>query len=182
MNTLIKNILAACSAAALLSISSCSDEYTPWEKGARNVGDEVLNVEYDEMEFLPRGGSLTFSVDATYDGTISADDWIRVSSLEFPGDGASYVITISAESNKTGDLRTGTVTVRTESLTHRITVSQEKYDRPESPENISTAEEFVYWVENCASYCEVDETMTFTRDIDMSEVTSFVSKDIVFRS
>lgn len=167
------NILKFCVPALFLTLGACSEEESPWEQHRRNSGIETLEVNADNLDFLPRGGKLNFTVNATYDGTVTADEWITLSAGEFPGDGSTYTLIISADANKSDADRTGTITVKTPSLTHTITVSQPIYSRPDSPESISSAEELVYWLGTCAPYYEQDESITVTRDIDMSEVTDF---------
>ena len=63
-----KNILRFCLTAVTLALCSCSEENSPWEQNKRNFGTETLNVNADELTFLPRGGKLNFTVNATYDG------------------------------------------------------------------------------------------------------------------
>ena len=166
----LKNIFILLLSVLSLSAVSCVKEHYQWNPKERNVGTEVLDVNADELAFLPRGGKLNFTVNASYDGHISADEWISVSALEFPGDRSTYTVIISADPNKTGADRSGKVVIRTASLTHEITVTQPEYSRPDSPESIGSADDLVYWLSTCAPYCESDETMTLTKDIDMSGV------------
>ncbi len=174
----IKNIftlLLSTLSLATLSLGpvSCDKEHIMWDLKERNVGAEVLTVDSDELSFQPRGGKLNFTVNASYDGFISADEWINVSASEFPGDGSTYTVTISADPNKTGADRSGKIIIKTVSLTHEIAVTQPVYSRPDGPESIGDADDLVYWLSTCAPYFESDETMTLTKDIDMSGVTDF---------
>lgn len=170
----INNLIYASLSVVLLAANACTEENSPWEQNKRNTGIETLEVNADELSFLPRGGKLNFTVTATYDGTVTADDWITVSSSEFPGDGTTYTLIISADPNKTEADREGTITVKTPSLTHTISVSQPIYSRPDTPESIASAEDLVYWLGTCAPYYEQDESITLSKDIDMSEVTDFI--------
>ena len=68
---------------------------------------------------------------------MTADDWMTLSAKEFPGDGTTYTIIISADPNKTEADRGGTVIIKTPSLTHTITVMQPVYSRPDAPESIA---------------------------------------------
>lgn len=167
------NILKYCVPALALFLGACAAEESPWEQHRRNSGVETLDVNADELAFLPRGGKLNFTVNATYDGTISADEWISLSSNEFPGDGSTYTLIVSADPNKSEADRSGTITVRTPSLTHTITVTQPVYSRPDAPESIASAEDLVYWLGTCAPYYEQDESIALSKDIDMSEVADF---------
>lgn len=162
-----------CIPALALLLGACAEEESPWGQNRRNTGVETLDVNADELAFLPRGGKLNFTVNATYDGKISADAWISLSADEFPGDGNTYTLIISADPNKSESDRTGTITVKTPSLTHTITVTQPVYSRPDAPESIASAEDLVYWLGSCAPYYEQDESIALSNDIDMSEVTDF---------
>ncbi len=177
MKPTIKNIINIGLSAVMVFLGACSREETPWEQRKRNSGTETLEVNADELAFLPRGGKLNFTVNATYDGSVTADDWITLSAKEFPGDGTTYTIIITAESNKTESERNGRIVIKTPSLTHTITVSQPIYSRPDTPESITSAEDLVYWLETCAPYYEQDETITVSKDIDMSDVDNLVSAE-----
>ena len=170
----IFNIIKICLPALLFAFGSCTEEMSPWEQRQRNTGTETLDVNADELAFLPRGGKLNFTVNATYDGSVTADDWMTLSAKEFPGDGTTYTIIISADPNKTEADRGGTVIIKTPSLTHTITVTQPVYSRPDAPESIASAEDLVYWLETCAPYYEQDESITLSKDIDMTDVENLV--------
>ncbi len=156
-----------------LCFTACESEFT-WQEHPRNQGEDVLDVDAEELVILARGGKQTFTLNASYDGSIECEDWIKLSSKEFPGDRQTYTIVVSAEANKTGEDRQGTVIVRTPACVHAITIKQEKYERPEMPESISNAEEFVYFFKSCAPVFEADETIKFSADIDMKGITDFV--------
>ena len=170
----IINIIKICLPAFMLALGSCAEKESPWEQNQRNTGTEILDVNADELAFLPRGGKLNFTVNATYDGSVTADDWITLSAKEFPGDGTTYTIIITADPNKTEADRDGKIIVKTTSLTHTITVTQPIYSRPDAPESIASAEDLVYWLETCAPYYEQDETITLSKDIDMTDVDNLV--------
>lgn len=170
----IFNIIKICLPVFLFLVTACSQDEAEWQQHKRNTGTETLEVNADELEFLPRGGKLNFTVNATYDGSVTADEWITLSANEFPGDAQTYTIIISAEPNKTDALRDGQIVIKTSSLTHTINVSQPEYSRPDSPESIASAEDLVYWLESCAPFYEQDESITLSKDIDMSDVDKFV--------
>lgn len=164
----LKSILF--SLAALASLASCVKE-TEIVTYPRNEGEEYLNVDTESIEFLGRGGNQTFTVEASYDGFMEAEEWITLTACEFPGDKRVYNVTVTAEPNKTGEDRYGLIRISTPNLEKFITISQPNYFRPESPEVIKTAEELKYWLETCAPYCEEGEVMTLANDIDMKDVT-----------
>ena len=177
MKPTIKNIINIGLSALMVFLGACAREETSWEQHKRNSGTETLEVNADDLAFLPRGGKLNFTVNATYDGSVTAEDWITLSAKEFPGDGTTYTIIITADPNKTESERSGKIVIKTPSLTHTITVSQPIYSRPDTPESIASAEDLVYWLETCAPYYEQDETITVSKDIDMSDVDNLVSAE-----
>ena len=63
----IFNIIKICLPALLFAFGSCTEEMSPWEQRQRNTGTETLDVNADELAFLPRGGKLNFTVNATCD-------------------------------------------------------------------------------------------------------------------
>lgn len=121
-----RNLIYICLISLLFVLVSCKKEYVPWEPGERNVGEEILNVNVNSLNFLQEGGKAYFTVSSTYDGVITADRWFSVDATEFPGDGTVFTITVTAPENTLGVERNGKITVTTRSLKHEITVSQNK--------------------------------------------------------
>lgn len=159
---------------AILTMAACSDEGADYELYPRNEGEEVLTVSSESLEFLGRGGTLDFSVEASYDGTITADDWMKLSASEFPGDRRNFTVSIVADANKTGADRSGTVVIRTPNIEKTITITQSAYNRPDFPESIANADDFVYFLETVAPYFEAGESIALSADIDLTgkEITS----------
>ena len=153
---------------SLLAISCQKSELK--EPYPRNVGEEYLNVSETEMEFLGRGGSLTYTVDASYDGTMLAPDWVTLTANAFPGDTRKFKVTAKAEVNKTGADRTGEVTISTPNLTKTIKVSQPAYNRPNIPNPIKSADDFIEFLTN-APYVEENEVITIDGNIDLKDKT-----------
>ena len=65
----------------------------------RNTGPEYVSVNTEELVFAGRGGSMSFTVEASYDTRMEAPDWITLTSSEVPGDGRSYTVTATASRN-----------------------------------------------------------------------------------
>ena len=51
----IKNLIYASLSVVLLAANACTEENSPWEQNKRNTGIETLEVNADELSFLPRG-------------------------------------------------------------------------------------------------------------------------------
>lgn len=165
----LKNILF--SLAAIAMFASCVKEVEgELITYPRNEGEEYLEVSAESFEFLGRGGVQTFTVESSYDGKMEADEWITLTSSAFPGDQRTYNVTVTIDANKSGEERAGLIMITTKTLKHVITITQPNYYRPESPEVIKTPEEFKYWLETCAPYCEEGEVMTLGSDINMNGV------------
>ena len=155
--------------ATISSLVGCRKEVDPINPYIRNNGEEYLSVSVDKLEYPGRGGSLSFTVESTYDAVLEAPEWITLASSEVPGDGRTYTMTALASVNNVagGSDREGTIVIKTSSLERTITVSQPFYERPEIPESIATADDLVYFLETCASVIEEGESIAFSADIDM---------------
>lgn len=139
----------------------------------RNTGPEYVSVNTEGLVFAGRGGSISFTVEASYDTRMEAPDWITLTSSEVPGDGRSYTVTATASRNSEagGDDRTGIITLTSKSIQKEITVSQPFYERPDIPESIANAEDLQYFLETCAAVFEAGEEISFSHDIDMEGKT-----------
>ena len=159
--------------ATITSLVGCRKEVDPINPYIRNYGEESLAVNVDKLEYPGRGGSLSFTVESTYDVELVAPEWITLASSEVPGDGRSYIMTATASMNNAegGSDREGTILVKTRSLERTVTVTQPFYERPDIPESIASAEDLVYFLEKCASALEEGESLAFSADIDMEGKT-----------
>lgn len=159
--------------ATITSLVGCHKEVDPINPYIRNYGEESLAVNVDKLEYPGRGGSLSFTVESTYDVELVAPEWITLASSEVPGDGRSYIMTATASMNNAegGSDREGTILVKTRSLERTVTVTQPFYERPDIPESIASAEDLVYFLEKCASALEEGESLAFSSDIDMEGKT-----------
>ena len=168
-----KILLFLAAALCLSAVESCQKDFVPQNPYERNVGEEFLSVGSDSLLFLGRGGSLTFTVQASYDAAIVADEWIHLSSQEVPGDGRTYTVTASTEANSVagGTDRTGLVTITTKSMKKSVFVLQPYYSRPAMPESIATADDLVYFLGTCAPAVEEGEVFNFSADINMEGKT-----------
>jgi len=166
----IITILAA--AIAVLGAVSCEKEIKQKPLYPINQGEEYVNVSTELLEFQGRGGSISFVVDASYDGRLECDGWITLENYSFPGDKHEYVMTATVAANK-GDGakdREGTITIATKSLIRTIKVTQPFYNRPEIPNPIKTTEDFKFFIEEGAVYIEPGETVALASDIDMKGI------------
>lgn len=158
--------------AAVLSLSavSCVKERAEIETYPRNEGEEYLTVSVDALEFLGRGATMSFSVEASYDGKIEAEDWISLTAKAFPGDKRSYIFQAVVDANKTGAVREGKIVISTSSVVKEISVTQPAYNRPEIPSVIKTADEFATFLKDQAPYVEENEVIKLGATIDMKGV------------
>ena len=168
------NKLAILLASALSFLAvSCVEEIEQKPLYPTNTGEEFVDVTVESLDFQGRGGSLNFTVSASYDVTITADEWITMSSLSVPGDAREYVLTATVGANK-GDGaadRTGHIYVSTRNLQKEITVNQPFYNRPDIPNPIKTADDFKFFIEEGAPFIEEGEVITLANDIDMKDQT-----------
>jgi len=175
MNCIMKTnkIILILSAVATLFASSCQKEVLTQNPYTRNTGEEYLNVSTDLLEFQGRGGSMTFIVSNSYDARIAAPEWVTLTSLEVPGDGREFTLTatVPANSGEGASDRSGDITITTVTLTRTIHVTQPYYQRPDCPLVISSKEDFLSFIEVCAPFYEVGETVEMTSDIDLKDVT-----------
>ena len=125
------NKLAILLASALSFLAvSCVEEIEQKPLYPTNTGEEFVDVTVESLDFQGRGGSLNFTVSASYDVTITADEWITMSSLSVPGDAREYVLTATVGANK-GDGaadRTGHIYVSTRNLQKEITAARSLYN------------------------------------------------------
>lgn len=174
------NKLAILLASALSFLAvSCVEEIEQKPLYPTNTGEEFVDVTVESLDFQGRGGSLNFTVSASYDVTITADEWITMSSLSVPGDAREYVLTATVGANK-GDGaadRTGHIYVSTRNLQKEITVNQPFYNRPDIPNPIKTADDFKFFIEEGAPFIEEGEVITLANDIDMKDQTIEVSAE-----
>lgn len=136
----------------------------------RNVGEEYLNVSDSNIDFLGRGGSVSFTVDASYDGTMVAPDWVSLTAGVFPGDTRKFTVAATVLSNKTGQDRKGEIVISTPNLSKTIQVNQPAYNRPEIPNPIKSADDFVEFITN-APYVEEGEIITIEGSINLDGKT-----------
>ena len=166
-------IILTFSLVSALVATGCVKEADTRNPYGRNSGEEYLSVNTDEIVFAGRGGSVAFTVEATYDTAMEAPDWITLTSSEIPGDGRTYTVTATASRNSTpgGSERAGVISLKSSTVKKEILVSQPFFERPDIPESISTAEELRYFLETCAAVLEEGEEISFSRDIDMEGKT-----------
>lgn len=154
-------------------LTGCRKEADPINPYTRNAGEESLTVSVESLTYPGRGGSLSFTVESSYDAVLEAPDWITLTSAQVPGDGRTYTMTATASMNNAagGSAREGTIQVKSPSLTRTIAVSQPFYERPAIPESIASADDLVYFLGTCASALEEGESIAFSADIDMAGKT-----------
>ncbi|MCB0636816.1 MAG: cellulase family glycosylhydrolase [Lewinella sp.] len=103
----------------LLTWFSCSKPEDP-------VPAAILEVDYSAIQIAKDGGGVLVEVETTFPWTITADEsWVSLSRTGAP---ASASVQIGASANPTDQERTSSITVRSENLTHLITLTQEAGD------------------------------------------------------
>lgn len=171
MKTKFYCIIAAMAALAMVA---CSKEEGKEEQGGKEEPQEeveVISVSPETASFDCEGGTFVFTVLANYDWTVTCPAWMNATPASGAGDKNSHEVsvTVSAYSVETED-RTGDIKVslpKGECAVVTVTQTRKPHVDPK-PTSISSADDFVLWMEHYAA--TETGTMTLEKDIDMSEV------------
>ena len=103
----------------LFVMHACEELEDPFEEG----GDPFINIEQSAIDVSNEGGSksVTFSTNVSWTASVS-DDWCGVSPAS--GDKGEMTLTITIDRNEGFEERSCTVTVKGDTITKTVTVSQ----------------------------------------------------------
>ena len=171
--TFYHSIIAA---VAALSMIACSKEPATDNKDKDPEPEpqgeiEVVTVSPESGVINERGGSVTITVMANYDWTVTGPAWVKIDPASGPGDKASQVVVISAEANKDAAREGEVVVTLPKGATASVKLSQAQFVEQKRPAAIASAADFELWMKEFAALDDAGQVMEITKDINMEGIT-----------
>jgi len=150
-----------------------TETVTVIQAGNQNVPASIV-VDLDSLALDPAGQTaVKFNVTANYTTSIECSEaWVTCTPESVIGDMEQHSVSVLAEKNKSGALRSATITLTCKDIVKIVKVSQEKFVVPAYTQ-IKNADEFIEFIENAfdAELYPAGYETKLTADIDLKDKT-----------